>query len=276
MIDMILGDYRIAQLIGFGGMAKVYLANHIETGDTVAVKILPEEFYDDASYQLRFLREIEVIQRLNHPNILPLISYGEKDRHSYIVMPYMKYGTLRDRISDTPLPPDDCLRLLKQLGSALDHAHEQNIIHRDIKPSNILIDADNNVKLVDFGVAKLIEDTPTDITGSAIVGTLHYMSPEQCMGDKDLTYRTDIYALGMVLHEMLSGRSPFGDATAAQIISRYMSASISLANDLDDKLSPEVKFVIMKALARKPTQRHKNGAAFAKAFERAIQGGSPL
>lgn len=269
MIGMILDDYEIIRQIGVGGMAKVFLGTHTDTGEQVAIKTLPEEFYGDATFQARFLREIEVIRRLNHPHILPLITFGEVDNISYIVMPYMSYGTLRDRLV-TPLAPKDCLRLLQQIGSALDHAHERQIIHRDIKPTNIMMDEHNDVKLVDFGVAKLIEDTSVDITGSAIVGTWQYMSPEQCMGEKDLTPRSDIYALGIVLHEMLSGRSPFHDATAAEIVQRHMSMSISMADDLDPNLSPEVKFVILKALARKPSRRHKSGTALVRAFARAI------
>ena len=272
MIGMVLEDYEIIGLIGSGGMAKVFRATHVDTGETVAIKTLPEEFYGDATYQLRFLREIEVIRRLHHPNILPLISHGEQDQVSYIIMPYMPYGTLKDRLHDTDLPLEECLRLMQQLGSAIDHAHAQQVIHRDIKPANIMLDADDNVQLVDFGVAKLIEDTSVDITGSAIVGTWQYMSPEQCMGDKELTARTDIYALGIVLHEMLTGRAPFHEATASDIVNRHMSASISMADDLDESLTEELKFVILKALARKPTQRHKNGDAMTKALQRAIAG----
>lgn len=269
MIGMILDKYEIVKLIGSGGMAKVFLGKHTETGEQVAIKTLPEEFYGDGTYQARFVREIDVVRRLNHPHILPLLDHGECDNISYIVMPHMPYGTLRDRLV-TPLQPKECLRLLQQIGSALDHAHEQHIIHRDIKPANIMMDENNDVQLVDFGVAKLIEDTSVDITGSAIVGTWQYMSPEQCMGEKDLSARTDIYALGIVLHEMLCGRSPFHDATAAEIVQRHMSMSISMADDLSESLSPEIKFVILKALARKPSQRHKSGGALANAFARAI------
>lgn len=270
MIGMIIEDYKIIELIGTGGMAKVFLAEHTETGEAVAIKTLPEEFYGDETYEQRFSREIEVVSRFDHPNILQLLGYGEQDNISYIIMPYMSYGTLQDLLDDKPLPPEECLRLLRQLGSAIDHAHEQQAIHRDIKPVNVMLDANSDVKLLDFGVAKLIEDTSVDITGSAIVGTWQYMSPEQCMGEKDLTPQTDIYALGIVLHQMLTGRSPFHTHTAAEIVHRHMSASISMADDLDEKLSPELKFVILKALARKPSQRHKSGKALVDAFQRVL------
>ncbi len=272
MIDMVLGGYKIIELIGTGGMAKVFRAVHVDTGDIVAIKTLPEEFCDDSTYQIRFQREIETIQRMNHPHILPLIDFGEVDKISYIIMPYMSNGTMADRLHDTRLSIEECLRLIEQLGSAIDHAHAQDVIHRDIKPVNIMFDDENNIQLVDFGVAKLIEDTPVDLTGSAIIGTWQYMSPEQCLGDKDLTSQTDIYALGVVLHEMLAGHPPFHTDSPSQIVSRHMSASISLANDLDNHLTPEVKFVILKALARKPSQRHKSGVAMAQALRRALAG----
>ena len=158
------------------------------------------------------------------------------------------------------------------MSSAIDHAHEHQIIHRDIKPDNILLDANDNVQLVDFGIAKLIEDTSVDITGSSVIGTWHYMSPEQCMGEKELTCQTDIYALGIVLHEMLTGHGPFHGDSPSEIVQRYMTSAISLADDLDASLSPEVKFVILKALARKPQQRHKTGKALVQAFQRALEG----
>lgn len=270
MIGLVLGDYKIIEMIGHGGMAKVFRAEHVQTGDVVAIKTLPEEFYGDESYQLRFQREIKTIDFLDHPNILSLITFGEQGRISYIVMPYMANGTLADRLIDGKLSSEKTLQMLEQLGSAIDHAHEKNVIHRDIKPANIMLDGDDNIKLVDFGVAKLIEDTAVDITGSAIIGTWQYMSPEQCLGDKNLTKATDIYPLGVILHEMLTGDAPFNNALPSQIIHRHMTASISLADDLDDNLSPDVKFVILKALARKPTQRHKSGMAMAKAFKRAM------
>jgi len=272
MIDMVLGGYKIQELIGTGGMARVFRAEHTETGEVVAIKTLPEEFYDDTTYQLRFQREIKTIQMMNHPHILSLITYGEQDRISYIVMPYMSHGTLADRLSDGKMSPEICITLMEQIGSAIDHAHNHQVIHRDIKPANMMFDADDNIQLMDFGVAKLIEDTDVDITGSAIVGTWQYMSPEQCLGEKDITPQVDIYALGVLLHEMLAGQPPFYNDSPSQIVHRHMSASISLADDLYEELVPEVKFVILKALARKPSQRHKNGVAMAKALRRAFEG----
>lgn len=272
MIDKVLGGYRIIDLIGTGGMAKVFRADHVDTGETVAIKTLPEQFYDDLTYRLRFEREIETIQRMNHPHILPLIDFGEVDQISYIIMPYLSRGTLAEKLRSMRLLLEDCLIIIEQLASAVDHAHAQDVIHRDIKPVNIMFDEDDNVQLVDFGLAKLIEETPVDLTGSAIIGTWQYMSPEQCLGDKNINAQTDIYALGVILHEMLAGHPPFHADSPSQIVSRHMSASISLANDLDSSLSPEVKFVILKALARKVSQRHKSATAMVNALKKAIYG----
>lgn len=270
MLGMVLGDYELIEPMGVGGMGKVFKAKHTKTGELVAIKTLPEEFYGDASYEIRFKREADAISRLDHPNILRLITYGESDHISYIVLPLMTHGTLHDKVRANKLSQDECLRLLKQLGSAIDHAHEHNIIHRDLKPANIMFDEHNNIQLTDFGIAKLIEETSVDITGSAVIGTWHYMSPEQSMGERDLTPQSDIYALGIILHEMLTGRAPFHDNSPSQIINRHMGMSLSLADDLDDSLTPEIKFVILKALARIPRQRHKSGMAMARAFERAL------
>ena len=270
MIGMILGDYEITEVIGTGGMARVFQAKHTDTGELVAIKTLPEEFYGDPTYQIRFKREADAIKRLDHPNILPLISYGESDSISYMVLPLMTHGTLHDVLQAGKLEPEECLRLMMQLGSAVDHAHEHQIIHRDLKPANIMFDAKKDFQLTDFGIAKLVEDTSVDITGSAVIGTWHYMSPEQSMGEKDLTPQSDIYALGIILHEMLTGRTPFHDNSPSKIIYRHMTMALSLADDLDESLTPELKFVILKALARIPRQRHKSGMSMARALKRAF------
>jgi len=272
MIGMVLGDYELIELIGTGGMARVFKAKHTETGELVAVKTLPEEFYGDVTFEVRFKREAEAISRLTHPNILPLITYGETDNISYIVLPLMTHGTLHDVLKNGKLPHEECLRLLTQLGSAIDHAHAHQIIHRDLKPANVMFDENNDFQLTDFGIAKLIEDTSVDITGSAVIGTWHYMSPEQSMGEKDITPQTDIYALGIILHEMLTGRTPFHDNSPSKIIYRHMTMSLSLADDLDESLTPEVKFVILKALARIPRQRHRSGMSMVRALKRAFEG----
>ena len=272
MIGIVLGNYKLVDLIGDGGMGKVFKAEHLETNELVAIKALPKEFYNDTTYEIRFKREVEAVRRLDHPHILPLITYGETDETSYIVLPLMTNGTLREKLEWGKFSYEECLRLMMQLGSAIDHAHDHQIIHRDLKPANIMFDENDNIQLTDFGIAKLIEDTPSDITGSAVIGTWHYMSPEQSMGQKDITTQTDIYSLGIILHEMLSGRTPFHDNSPSQIINRHMTMKLSMADDLDDHLSPEIKFVILKALARLPRQRHKNGIAMAKALQRALEG----
>jgi eukaryotic-like serine/threonine-protein kinase len=273
MIDMVLGNYKLLELIGTGSMGKVFKAQHLATNTLVAIKAFPEEFYGDKTYEIRFKREVEAVGRLDHPNILPLITFGETDNISYIVLPLMTNGTLHEKLEWGKFSYEDCLRLMMQLGSAVDHAHEHQIIHRDLKPANIMFDEDDNIQLTDFGIAKLIEDTPVDITGSAVIGTWHYMSPEQSMGERDITTKTDIYSLGIILHEMLSGRTPFHDNTPSEIINRHMAMTLSMADDLDEHLSPEIKFVILKALARLPRQRHKNGMAMAKALQRALEEG---
>jgi serine/threonine-protein kinase len=216
-----LGTYELLELIGTGGMAEVYRARqHNAFGRDVAVKVIRRGFSDDALFRERFLREGQAAARLAHPHILPLIEVGQTGDSGellFLVMPYVAGGTLRDLLAQTggPLPIEVIARLFGQLCDAVQHAHEHGLIHRDIKPSNILLQNERYALLTDFGIALDTEDVRLTSTGIGM-GTAEYTAPEQAKGAADA--RSDIYSLGIVLFEMLTGQVPFTGKTAFEIL----------------------------------------------------------
>ncbi|NWF69609.1 MAG: protein kinase [Chloroflexi bacterium] len=274
MIGRTLGSYRIVEKIGMGGMATVYKAFDPNTERHVAIKILPEQYAHDAEFYERFRREAKAIAKLEHLHILPVHAYGEEDNIAYLVMRYMPTGTLSERIRQGAMPYSEISRLLRQIAGALDHAHEQNILHRDVKPSNVLLDEKGNAYLTDFGLARMME-TGSDLTGSNMLGTPQYMSPEQCQGRRDLTPATDIYSLGVVLYEMVTGRTPFQAETPLAVIHMQLSEPLPAPRSLRSDVPESVENVIYKALAKQPESRYTTCLALAEAFDKAIAASSP-
>src|SRR5262245_1455591 len=269
MIGRTLGSYRIVQQPGMGGMATVYKAYDPNTDRYVALKILPEHYSRDSEFYERFRREAKAIAKLEHIHILPVHAYGEDNGTAYLVMRYLPTGTLSERIRKGPMALDEVARLLKQIASALDYAHQQGILHRDVKPSNVLLDKDSNAYLTDFGIARMVEST-VDLTGTGILGTPQYMSPEQCMGRKDLNPASDQYSLGVVLYEMVTGRTPFQAETPLAVIHMQLNDPLPPPLTLRPDLPEDAEKVLLKALAKQPEARHTNCGALANAFERAI------
>ncbi len=270
MIGRTLGNYRIIEQIGLGGMATVYKGYDPDTDRYVAVKILPQQFSADPQFRERFQREAKAIAKLEHLHILPIFAYGEDDGISYMAMRYLQAGTLTDRISRGALPFTEAGRILSQLAGALDHAHAHGILHRDMKPSNVLLDDDGNAFLMDFGIAKIVEAT-VDLTGDRLLGTPAYMSPEQCQGF-DLGPATDIYSLGIILYEMVTGRRPFHAETPVAVILQQLNDPLPPPHELRPDLPPRAETVIFKALAKQPESRYKTAGELANAFNQAIVG----
>ncbi|MEK7327199.1 MAG: serine/threonine-protein kinase, partial [Chloroflexota bacterium] len=210
------GRYEIERELGRGGMAVVYLARDPYVKRQVAVKVLPHQFTSDPQFRARFQREAEIIAALEHPHIVPIYDYGEQDEQLFLVMRYMTGGSLADHVRRGPLSTTEIARIVPPLASALDKAHARGIIHRDLKPGNILFDGDGEPYISDFGIAKLTQGS-TMLSGSALVGTPVYMSPEQWRGEA-VDGRSDIYALGGMLYEMLSGRLPYEASTPAEVM----------------------------------------------------------
>ncbi len=272
MIGRELGGYRIEEQIGAGGMATVFKAFDPKTERYVAIKVLPQQYSTDPMFKTRFENEARSIAKLEHLHILPVFAYGEQDGISYMAMRYLDTGSLSDYIKQqSPLPLTTIAAILRQLADALDYAHANGILHRDIKPSNALLDKVGNAYLTDFGIAKMVGGTAgLDLTGSGIIGTPFYMSPEQCRGEKDLTPASDLYALGVVLYEMITGHTPYRAETPLAVLQMHLFDPLPMPKGSRSDLPEAAQNVVIKSMAKDPSQRYATGFALAKAFEDAL------
>ena len=271
-----LGPYEVTAKIGQGGMGEVYKATDTRLGRTVAIKLLPPDFAHDQDRRTRFEREARAISKLNHPNICTLYDIGEHEGQPFLVMEVIRGLTLQERLRGRPLKTVDVLDLAAQLADALDVAHAEGIIHRDIKPENIIVTARGQAKLLDFGLAKQAPerralsdagerfDAPTmppeQLTepGSA-VGTVSYMSPEQARGET-LDQRTDLFSLGAVLYEMVTGRQAFEGPTAAVVFDQILNQAPVAPVHLDPDVPPKLQDVISNALEKDRELRYQHAA----------------
>ncbi|HET7465425.1 MAG TPA: serine/threonine-protein kinase [Candidatus Dormibacteraeota bacterium] len=268
----VLGPYRIDAELGRGGMATVFKAFQPSLARIVAVKVLPDFFADDADFKERFQQEAIAVAGLRHPNIPVVHDYGESDGTTYIVSEYVGGGTLTDRLGQ-PLPVEHTIEMLRPVASALDYAHSKGVLHRDVKPSNILIDADGRPMLADFGLAKILGAESSRLTKTGtIVGTPEYMSPEQCEGES-LTPASDIYALGVVAYEMLTGRPPFTGPTPVAVLVAQVKDPLPSPRSLNLDLTEGVERVVVKALAKDPTERYATCGEFITALSTAATAG---
>ena len=268
---MNIGRYEVIQELGQGGMAMVYLARDPYMKRQVAVKVLPRQFTFDPQFRTRFQREAEVVATLEHPHIVPVHDFGEHDGQPFIVMRYMSGGTLADRLGGGPLPIPEIARLFERIGSAMDYAHSMGVIHRDIKPGNILFDARGEPCLSDFGIAKIAEATVA-FTGTGIIGTPAYMSPEQAQGDKNIDGRSDVYSLGVVLFQALAGELPYKADTPMGVAVAHISQPVPSLLKVRSDLSPAFEAVIRKALDKDPAKRYQTAGELAEAIKQAISG----
>jgi serine/threonine protein kinase/Tfp pilus assembly protein PilF len=257
--------YRIERILGRGGMATVYAAEDVKHRRRVALKILHRECRDAVGGE-RFLREIELTGNLQHPNILAMFDSGEADDMLYYVMPFVDGQSLRARIHENgQLPIDDAIRIAGDVASALDYAHHRGVIHRDIKPENILLSG-NHTFVADFGIAKAKDAAGEALTSTGLlVGTPAYMSPEQVSGER-LDARSDIYALGCVLYEMLAAEPPFTGSSTQAVIAKRMATVAPSVRTLRHTVPPHVERAISCALARSPADRFGTAAEFAAAL----------
>lgn len=249
--------YKIEKLIGGGGMSNVYLAHDMILNRDVAIKILRYDFTNEEELHRRFRREALSATSLTHPNIVSVYDIGEDGDMHYIVMEYIKGKTLKQYIQEfSPLSPARAVHIMKQLTSAMAHAHEHGIIHRDIKPQNILMDEQGNVKITDFGIATTLSATSYTQTNS-VIGTVHYLSPEQARGGS-ASKKSDIYALGIVLYELLTGQLPFSGESAVSIALKHLQAETPSVREFDATIPQSVENVILKATAKDATHRYES------------------
>jgi hypothetical protein len=268
LIGRMLGPYRVIARIGEGGMAIVYRAYQESLGRYVAVKVLRGELAHDPEFTTRFRREALAAARLSHPNILPVYDAGTAEGLSYIVMDFAEAGSLKDVIAQGPLPPEQAVDLAAQLADALDYAHRQGLVHRDIKPGNILIAQDGRPLISDFGIARAAFDSMRLTRTSALIGTPEYMAPEQAEG-QPLDGRADLYALGIVLYEMLTGRVPFSTNTPAATLYKQVHESPPPVRQLNTLVPAWLEQVVDRALAKRPEDRYQQGRDMAAALRRA-------
>jgi len=274
LINQVLGrgQYEIRSVLGRGGMATVYLARQASMDRDVAIKVMTPELADDEQFVARFEHEAQLIARLQHPHILPVIDFGREDKHIYIVMQLVRGGSLDDRLSRGPLPLPLAARMLGQIASALTFAHEQGIVHRDLKPNNVLLDERNNAYLTDFGIAKMLAGTTKLTATGNILGTPAYMAPEQWRGEL-VDARTDIYSLGIMLYEMVLGQLPFSGDTPYTLMYKHFNDAPPPPHLANPDLAPDVEAVILRALAKNPDDRYQSAEAMAEDFVTALRAG---
>lgn len=265
MLPTKIGRYTVESLIGHGGMGVVYLARDPHIERQVAIKLLHDPYLTEPKFKERFQREARIVARLDHPAIVPIYDFGEDNGRPYIVMRYMSGGSLREWIERDGLPVDVVVDLVKRIAPALDEAHREGVIHRDLKPSNILLDKRGEAYLSDFGIVK-VSDASRSLTGSSVVGTPAYMSPEQGRNGADVDYRTDIYAVGVILFEMLTGRRPYeGESVVAQIVA-HATEPIPDIRTYKRTLPDGIETVMNQALAKRPEDRFDSMSALVNAL----------
>jgi eukaryotic-like serine/threonine-protein kinase len=260
-----LGRYHILRRLGRGGMSEVYLAHDERMNRDVAIKVVSSTHAD---YIERFHREAEAIGRLNHDHILPAFDYGEQFPWHYLVMPYIEYGTLRDRLAQSPLSLAEVDELFAQIASGLQFAHEQGIVHRDIKPSNILLRDESYVYIADFGLAKSLEGGDTVTLSGSLLGTPEYMAPE--LSEGPATTSSDIYALGILLYQMVTGQVPFSGETPIAVYFKQLRDKPLPPSALNPAIPPAIEQVILRTLDKDPRRRYRSAEAVAQAFHRAL------
>jgi serine/threonine protein kinase len=265
-----IGRYEIREEIGRGGFSTVYRAYDPQFKREVALKVLPQEFLHDPTFRARFEREATTIAALEHPAIVPVYDFGEQGGQLYLVMRFMQGKSLKDRLAQGAIPAAEAARILDRIAPALDYAHRMGIIHRDLKPDNILFDQHDEPYLSDFGIAKLSEGGT--LTGNAIVGTPAYMSPEQARGEAELDGRSDVYALGAVLFEMLTGQLPYSATTPMGQALKHITDPVPNLLERRRDLPPALQNVIALAMAKRKESRFATASDLAKALSSVVQG----
>lgn len=258
MIGRILaGRYKVDAVIGEGGMARVWRATDMNTGKAVAVKVLREEYWDDETFVRRFEREAQAASRMTHPNIVNLLDVGlEEDGTRYLVIEYVSGKTLKQLIQESgTIRPDMAAQIIIRVLAAVQHAHQNGVIHRDIKPQNILIDKEGAVKVSDFGIARVANSQTMSQDDEAVMGSVYYFSPEQAKGAV-VDEKSDLYSVGVMFYEMLTGKVPFTGDTPVAIAMKHLQDKPTPPSEINPAVSPALDFVVLHAMEKRPRHRY--------------------
>jgi len=270
LVGKTLDHYLIVAEVGQGGMATVYRAVDNNTSGEVALKVLSPTIAGDRRFIRRFRREGGLLARMKHPNIVPVLDYGESQGFVYLAMPFVRGKTLTTRMKSNQLELSDVSRWIEEIADALAYAHSQGVIHRDVKPSNIIIDDNDNALLTDFGLARHVEGTNT-LTGSMLLGTPAYMSPEQASGEA-VEEASDQYSLGIILYQVFTGRLPFDEEAPMATVMMHINEPVPRPGRFNTSIPEELERVILKSLAKRPSYRYSSISAFKQAFTAAVAG----
>ncbi|HEV2460827.1 MAG TPA: serine/threonine-protein kinase [Ktedonobacterales bacterium] len=276
LIGVTLGHCTLEEFLGQGGMARVYRGKQANLDRYVAIKVLPPYYAADPAFVERFKLEAKAMARLSHPNIVTVHDAGEENGRLFIVMEYIVGGTLKDRMRSA-MTLREITRIVHEVAGALTYAHAQGVVHRDVKPVNVLMDTTaGRAVLSDFGIAKVLATSAAITHAGAGVGTPEYMSPEQCRGGATVDARSDIYALGVMLYELLTGRTPFVADNYTALAHAHIYEAPPPPSQLNPRISPAVQSVILKALEKNPADRFQKATELAGALEQAVAAQTPV
>ncbi|MCY4018020.1 MAG: serine/threonine-protein kinase [Chloroflexi bacterium] len=262
--------YEIVTQVGSGGMATVYQAYHERLDRHVAIKIMHDTFVQDSTFLERFQREARIVARLEHPHIVSVYDYDEFQGQPFFVMKYIEGGTLKRRLIKRGITLDEIKSLMTMLADALTYAHEKGVLHRDIKPSNILIDERDLPYISDFGLARIVQTGDSTISHDMMLGTPFYISPEQARGERNLSPATDVYSFGIILYELLVGRAPFIADNSYAIVHEHIYTLPTPPSQINPDLSAGIDEVLLKALAKQPSERYQTATALINDFKFAL------
>lgn len=266
-----IGAYKIIAPLGQGGTATVYRAFHARLNRFVAIKMIHQDYLDNPNFHSRFEREAQIIAALEHPHIVPVYDFSEHAGEPYLVMKLIEGKTLKERIGKGRLNAQQILDVMTPVAGALDYAHKQGVLHRDIKPSNIMLDQAGTPYLTDFGLARILVAGDSTASQDMMLGTPHYISPEQALGKDEVDSRSDLYSFGVVLYELLVGKVPFSGKTPYAIINDHIYEPLPLPSEMNPELSPAIEAVLLQALAKDREDRYPTATALMTALREGVE-----
>lgn len=275
MAKMLKDRYELIGELGKGGMGVVYRGRDTQLDREVAIKLLPPQLSQDPTFLQRFEREAKAVTSLEHNNIVPVYDFGQDRNQTFLIMRLLKGGDLKRKIENSPLTIQETIRILRQVGSALDKAHANNIIHRDLKPGNVLFDDDGNAFLGDFGIVKLTNESKSFTQTGGTLGTPYYMSPEQIREPQTIDHRTDLYSLGVILYEMLTGNLPYESESSFDLQNMHVNNPIPSLLAANSELPQALEDVIQKAMAKNREDRYDTAKALVNDLEVAATAPAP-